>query len=183
MARASRRTSKKKASRRPSPGPGLDQARAATASKSLLGPLQTLSLDIREQFREGLRRRGHTTRPVHFQAVANLPQAGARLTSLASRAGISKQAMGKLVEELEGIGYVERVPDPADGRARLVRFTKSGIALMRDSLVVIDEIWNEYEAILGPKKLVALRDSLAKLNHGISSHRAHNLAMKLELED
>ena len=91
--------------------------------------------------------------------------------------------MGKLVEELEGIGYVERIPDPADGRARLVRFTKSGIALMRDSLVVIDEIWSEYEAILGPKKLVQLRDSLAKLNHGISSQRSHNLAMKLELED
>lgn len=51
---------------------------------------------------------------------------GTRLTDLAERAQVTKQTAGFLVDQLERAGYVERVPDPADGRARLIRLSARG---------------------------------------------------------
>src|SRR5919199_2989010 len=52
---------------------------------------------------------------------------GSRLTELAERSGITKQAVGEAVAELEQLGYVERVPDPSDGRAKIIRLTPRGL--------------------------------------------------------
>ncbi len=76
---------------------------------------------------------------------------------------MTKQAMGKLVDELEEIGYVERLPDPEDGRAKIVRFSRAGRALLRDSGEIVDSIWNEYAELLGEQRLARLRDSLVLL--------------------
>ena len=51
---------------------------------------------------------------------------GSRLTELAAQSGVTKQAVGEFVDELEGYGYVERVPDPLDGRAKIIRLTERG---------------------------------------------------------
>ena len=51
---------------------------------------------------------------------------GSRLTDLAERAGLTKQAVGEAVAELERKGYVERVPDPEDGRAKIIKLTQRG---------------------------------------------------------
>src|SRR5919199_4109650 len=53
----------------------------------------------------------------------NIDREGTRLTDLAARADMTHQSMGELIDTLEQRGYVERRPDPADGRARLVCFT------------------------------------------------------------
>ncbi|WP_280499269.1 MarR family transcriptional regulator, partial [Nocardia cyriacigeorgica] len=53
---------------------------------------------------------------------------GTRLTELAEQAQVTKQTAGFLVDQLERAGYVERVPDPTDGRARLVRLSARGRA-------------------------------------------------------
>ena len=58
-----------------------------------------------------------------------LDDAGTRVSVLAERAQITKQSMAELVAHLERHGYVERVPDPADGRAKLVRATDRGRAV------------------------------------------------------
>lgn len=62
----------------------------------------------------------------HAQVFEHLDPAGTRLTTLAERAQMTHQAMGELVAELVEIGYVERIPDPVDGRARLIRPTQEG---------------------------------------------------------
>ena len=50
---------------------------------------------------------------------------GSRLTDLADRSGLTKQAVGEAVAELERKGYVERVPDPLDGRAKIIKLTRA----------------------------------------------------------
>jgi DNA-binding MarR family transcriptional regulator len=64
----------------------------------------------------------------HIHITRHLAQGGSRLTDLAMRAGMTKQAMGALVDQCEAWGMVGREPDPTDGRARQVRFTDAGLA-------------------------------------------------------
>jgi DNA-binding MarR family transcriptional regulator len=72
--------------------------------------------------------------------LENLDPDGTRLTTLGARAGITHQSMGELVAALERNGYVERRPDPADRRARLVCLTRKGRALVRQAVREISEI-------------------------------------------
>ena len=64
----------------------------------------------------------------------NLDRDGTRLTDLAARADMTHQSMGELIERLEHRGYVERRPDPGDGRARLVCLTAKGRQAVRVAL-------------------------------------------------
>ena len=64
--------------------------------------------------------------------VRNLDLAGSRLTDLGARAHITKQSMRELVNRGEALGIVERVPDDDDKRAKLIRFTPSGVAMLED---------------------------------------------------
>ena len=63
---------------------------------------------------------------------------------IASRAGLTHQSVGEVVSELEQRGYVERVADPADRRARLVRLTPDGRRLVRAAVTAIDSIEREW---------------------------------------
>jgi DNA-binding MarR family transcriptional regulator len=65
-------------------------------------------------------------RDAHEAVFAFLPGTGTTLTELARRARMTKQSMGELVRDLEGLGYVERVPDPNDRRAKIITFTEKG---------------------------------------------------------
>lgn len=64
----------------------------------------------------------------HVHITRHVEPAGSRLTHLAARAGMSKQAMGDLVDQCEAWGLVTREADPLDARARRVRFTEAGFA-------------------------------------------------------
>jgi len=147
----------------------FDSARRAARRRSLLQPLQQLATDFRGRVRRGLRARGHVLQPAHSSVIVNLPTAGLRLTELAARAGMSKQGMGKLVDELEAIDYLERVPDPADGRAKIVRFSAQGFALLRDAGEIVDEIWSTYRAQIGERRLRRFRADLLDLLAGLTA--------------
>jgi maltose O-acetyltransferase len=67
--------------------------------------------------------------PTQARLMAQVDPDGTRTVTLAARARITKQSAGFLVDQLERAGYVERVPDPADGRAKLVRLTRRGRAV------------------------------------------------------
>jgi len=67
----------------------------------------------------------------HIHITRHLALQGSRLTDLAAGAGMSKQAMGDLVDQCEAWGLVAREPDPRDARARLVRFTPTGLAWLQ----------------------------------------------------
>src|SRR6478752_5917125 len=65
---------------------------------------------------------------------------GTRLTELAQAAQVTKQTAGFLVDQLERAGYVERVVDPTDGRARLVRITERGARSVAASAGIVAEV-------------------------------------------
>ena len=88
---------------------------------------------------------------------------GTRLSTLAERAQIAKQTATSLVDKLERAGYVERVPDPSDGRARLVRLTPRAEAALPVARRAEEEIEEEWRAHLGPERMQQLRDSLGAL--------------------
>ena len=95
--------------------------------------------------------------------AAGLDPEGTRLTVLAERAGVAKQTATALVDRLEGAGYVERVPDPADGRARLVRLTARGERLLPIARAEEQRIEKEWEDHLGPRRMRQLREALEML--------------------
>jgi DNA-binding MarR family transcriptional regulator len=96
--------------------------------------------------------------------IANLDLDGTRITSLAERIGISKQAAGHLVADLEQRGYIERAVDPDDRRATIVSFTDAGWGFLRDAHQVKHEIEAEYRAILGEQGMQDLRALLTALS-------------------
>ena len=88
---------------------------------------------------------------------------GTRLTELAAAAQVTKQTAGAMVDQLEQAGYVRRVPDPRDGRARLIRLTDKALAAAPVGEAEVARIEAEWEAHLGPRRMAALRDGLAAL--------------------
>jgi MarR family transcriptional regulator, temperature-dependent positive regulator of motility len=129
--------------------------------------LQQLARDFERRARGTLQARGHTELlPSHQVVFNNLGRTGTRLTVLAQHAGMTKQAMGQIIDDLEQLGYVERTPDPADGRAKIVRFTPAGLDFVCDAAEVLDGIWSEYSALLGAQELDQLQETLHKLLRG-----------------
>ena len=134
-----------------------------------------LGLLLREPYRLGneelhrrIAERGHpAVRAPHGNVFAFLDQEGTRVSELAARAQITKQSMAELVAHLERHGYVERVPDPGDRRAKLVRATARGedvYAIAREALAAIEREWSER---LGAEKLRRLRTLLEELNEAV----------------
>jgi DNA-binding MarR family transcriptional regulator len=127
--------------------------------------LLEVAKDFQKRALEGFSAEGHSgLQPAHQAVLTHLRISGTRLTELARRASISKQAMGQLVDELERLGYVERVSDPTDGRAKIVRFTAAGIELIADGTEIAGAIQREYAKLIGKKKLDRLREILEELH-------------------
>ena len=82
-----------------------------------------------------------------------LREGGLRLTELAERSHTSKQAMRYTIDQLEEAGYVERVPDPTDGRAKIISLTERGWHSRRVSDEIIASIEQECVQELGEEKL------------------------------
>ena len=113
---------------------------------------------------EGYRERGEEgLRPKHGAVIANIDRSGTRASVLADRAGMTRPAMGELIDELEAFGYVERVPDPDDRRAKLIKPTPKTVARQRLAQQVNAAIEAAYEKALGPRQYRQLRVSLAEL--------------------
>jgi DNA-binding MarR family transcriptional regulator len=100
-------------------------------------------------------------RPGHGCVFGNIdPQDGSRLTDLAERALMTKQSVGEVTSDLEQRGYVERVPDPADGRAKLIRLTPKGLEAFAIGRQLIDELEREWGERFGEERVAVLRDVL-----------------------
>lgn len=118
--------------------------------------------------------RERTGRPVRVAHTALLPHvdlAGTRLTVLAERLGVTKQAAGQLVDELVEQGMLERVPDPTDARAKLVKFSKKGERALFEGLEVLRELEDEMRTTIGDARMKALHGALAAIiAHVESTH-------------
>jgi DNA-binding MarR family transcriptional regulator len=96
---------------------------------------------------------------------------GTRLTELAEAAQVTKQTAGFLVDQLEKAGYVERVPDPTDGRARLVRVTdkaKEAVPVANAEMARIEAEWEQH---IGKRRMAQLREALEMLGEITDPYR------------
>lgn len=133
---------------------------------------ENLAILLREPFRtmnarllQRLGEQGHPgVRPAHGNVLQYLDDDGTRVGLLAERAQVSKQAMAQLVAHLEARGYVERVPDPRDGRAKLVRATDRGREVYAIAREVVAEVEAQLTERMGEAKLRRLRALLAELD-------------------
>jgi DNA-binding MarR family transcriptional regulator len=85
----------------------------------------------------------------HVHVTRHLALEGSRLTELAQRAGMTKQAMGDLVDQCEAWGLVTREPDPADARARRVCFTATGLAWLQAFREAVAQAEAEFRSEVG----------------------------------
>lgn len=108
-------------------------------------------------------------RVAHATLLHHLDVGGMRLTDLAERVGVSKQAVGGLVQELEAMGVVRRVADPRDGRAKLVRVTPAGRSALRGGLAAIAELEGSLAERLGRQRFRRLLTDLSALGDGLAA--------------
>ncbi|MCB9741303.1 MAG: MarR family transcriptional regulator [Alphaproteobacteria bacterium] len=106
---------------------------------------------------------GEDVRLAHTRLFPHIDFEGVRPTELAERTGLTKQAVGQLVKEMEAQGMVRREPDPRDGRAVLVRFTAQGLEAMRHGLGVLGDLESELTEAVGPERMHRLREDLVVL--------------------
>ncbi|MEU3623027.1 MarR family transcriptional regulator [Amycolatopsis coloradensis] len=97
--------------------------------------------------------------PRHGAVLAYIDKDGVRATELAQLSGQHKQVIGKLVDELEALGYVERRPDPADRRAKLVCPTERGLAEMRAGGKIMSGIHERHARRLGRERFIAFKSA------------------------
>ena len=106
---------------------------------------------------------GFPQKPKHSAVFAQIRIEGSRLTDLARGANITPQAMGELVDELEGLGYVTRRPDPTDRRAKLIVLTEKGRAAVEAGKQTITGLEDRITEVLGEKGHRTLRKLLSQL--------------------
>jgi DNA-binding MarR family transcriptional regulator len=119
---------------------------------------------VNERAVDEMQRAGATTlRISHTALLPHISDAGVRQTELADKLGVTKQAVGPLVDDLVGGGIVERIADPTDARAKLVRWTAKGRRALHHGIGVLAKLEGELAADVGTKRLAALADTLEAL--------------------
>ncbi|MGY1688759.1 MarR family winged helix-turn-helix transcriptional regulator [Geodermatophilus sp. SYSU D01105] len=103
--------------------------------------------------------------------AARIGVGGTRLTDLAEQALVTKQTAGHLVDQLERAGYVRRVPDPTDARARLVQMAERGERAVALARRVEAEVEAEWTAHLGEETTSRLREALTRLREITDPYR------------
>jgi len=106
---------------------------------------------------------GYPQRPAHSGVFAHIDLDGTRLTDLATRANMTPQAMGELVDDLERLGYVRRLPDPGDRRAKLIVPTEIGYGCLQAAFDTITGIEQDLADLIGAKRLAELRRILSRI--------------------
>jgi DNA-binding MarR family transcriptional regulator len=139
----------------------LPDTSARRAPENLAILLREPFVVLSDRLIERLAASGHPqVRYAHGAVFQYLDDAGTRVSVLAGRARMTKQSMAELVAHLERHGYVERVPDPADGRAKLVRATARGREVFAIARELVAETDARLDAELGPARVRELRGLL-----------------------
>ncbi|SNS88174.1 MarR family protein [Noviherbaspirillum humi] len=108
----------------------------------------------------------------HIGVTRNLDIEGTRATELARRAGMTKQAMGELIAQLEERGLVERRPDPIDRRARIVYFSDQGLEWLNAFHIALDRAESEMRREIGAAGLELMKQALEKYGAREEAHAA-----------
>jgi DNA-binding MarR family transcriptional regulator len=106
---------------------------------------------------------GLQLRPSQLRLLSLTPADGLRVTDLAARVGMTKQALGEFVATLQDAGLVEVTVDQRDRRVRLIRPTPAGQELQRVIESAIAEIERRWAAEVGPERWATFRAVLAEI--------------------
>jgi DNA-binding MarR family transcriptional regulator len=138
----------------------------------LLGALLRLSRqEIVSHLELGLRALGAPPfQDAVLQPLYQHPE-GLRITELARIAGVTKQSIAEMVDAMEAAGYVERLADPSDGRARLVRLTRRGKAVNKRARELVRQVEARWAERIGAARIKALRETLAAIVSGQKGQR------------
>jgi len=132
-----------------------------TTRLPLIRLLNTALAGFSEELSQRVEAAGYTDiRPGHGCVFGTIDPEGSRLTDLAHRANMTKQSVGEAASDLEKRGYVERVPDPDDGRAKIIRLTDRGREAQAIGRRLIDEVEREWAESYGDECVTMLREAL-----------------------
>jgi DNA-binding MarR family transcriptional regulator len=119
-------------------------------------------------------------REAHLQVFGNIDWTGTRLTDLAERANMTRPSMAELVDDLAKAGYLERRPDPRDGRAKLILLTRKGRGVMMQAVRAVRVIEREYAGAIGSERFEKMCLSLQAVldAHGPAEERTTRRRVK-----
>jgi len=115
---------------------------------------------------------GPQVRAAHTALFPHLSFDGIRLTDLAAKVGVTKQAVGQLVDDLAELGMAERVSDPDDSRAKRIRFSRRGHAALMHGLGVLGELQEALAAAVGARRMRELHETLQLMIAALEGGRA-----------
>jgi DNA-binding MarR family transcriptional regulator len=129
--------------------------------ETLLSLLDAATESVLAEFRRDLEEAGYADiRPTHGCVFRFVRDDGMRLTELAGLAGMTKQSVGELVDDLVDLGYVERIPDPEDRRAKLICLTDRGIEAQRVGFGLLAHVEDRWAERFGATRMKQLRKLL-----------------------
>lgn len=117
-----------------------------------------------------LREQGHELTLTQARVFQRIDPQGTRMADLARAAQLPKQTIGSIVDQLEKAGYVRRIPDPHDARARQVQITERGNELVAASLPTVRQVEAAWRDHLGPTRSRHLVEALTELRHITDTH-------------
>ena len=129
--------------------------------ETLLSLLDAATESVLAEFRRELEEAGYADiRPTHGCVFRFVRDDGMRLTELARLAGMTKQSVGELVDDLVDLGYVERIPDPEDRRAKLICLTDRGIEAQGVGFGLLADVEDRWAERFGATRMKQLRKLL-----------------------
>jgi DNA-binding MarR family transcriptional regulator len=140
-----------------------DPALAAKASQSV-GVLPLIGVRVQRELMKATIARGHPgLKMSHGQVLPLIGDEGGRIFEIARIQGVSRQAISMISQDLEGLGYLRREPDPRDRRGVVFRLTPRGETLIADSVAAVDGLESSFNKILGEKVLSHLKRAAREL--------------------
>lgn len=136
-----------------------------TPDQNLVALLGSVKEELLEEMYRRVAAAGYPgLRPSHGCVFRYLDLDGSRLSDLAEKSGMTKQAFGEHLANVEALGYIMRVPDPEDGRAKLIVPTKRGREVLILGRRAFEEIEHEWAQTIGVERLAALRETLDEIH-------------------
>ena len=116
------------------------------------------------EFRQELVETGYgDIRPTHGCVFRFIQEEPLRLTELATLAGMTKQSIGEVIDNLVELGYAKRVPDPHDRRAKLICLTARGEEAQKVGLSLFAKVEQRWAERYGPERFAQLRELLEEI--------------------
>src|ERR1700761_7171355 len=145
---------------------GFTDSAAGPAPPPLIGALLRVPWEtVRERMLVGLHERGFTDLVAAHVDVWRYPgPENQRPLDLAIQTRMTKQALNYLLGQLEQLGYLTRETDSNDQRSKRIRLTPKGRAATKAIYEIVQDVENEWEQQLGPRKFAQLRRLLTELN-------------------